>query len=430
MLTIVVLALLHISIILGIDRRNLVSPLNAVLALIWIMVIRATELTVFGESIYPDWVRPYMSDSLILEASLVLSIFLACFLPSYFLLSFACSNEKKGFEEARIDVAPPKLLIFGMATAGMVCAAQFFSQLEEVTDIILQKTSEGVFEGNGLMIAGISLLPAAILGALLSCHTKRGFAVGSVLLLLIASAVYMPLGQRGNIFTFVIIALIISTAKFGHFDLKWTIAAGIALLLCLELAVIWRTTLRYGYEGELSDLLVVANALDGVDRGEFDGLAGIVAHRVSINLDSWWEFTEQLIPRAMLPFKREYMAVSYLVNQEVTGSASAGFTASIVGTLFAQAGWVGVALSGVILGGLMQFTQRWFTTNPCSSIGVLTRGVALVFVFFLARNGDLTNVLIMLIVNLSGVFVLISGLAFLPLWRSTWRSHLAHADSC
>ena len=107
MLTIVVLALLHISIILGIDRRNLVSPLNAVLALIWIMVIRATELTVFGESIYPDWVRPYMSDSIILDASLVLSLFLACFLPSYFLLCFAFANENKGLGDARLDVAPP-----------------------------------------------------------------------------------------------------------------------------------------------------------------------------------------------------------------------------------------------------------------------------------------------------------------------------------
>ena len=50
----VVLLLLHFGIALGIDRRNLVSPVNALLFLIWVMVIRATELAAFGESIYPE----------------------------------------------------------------------------------------------------------------------------------------------------------------------------------------------------------------------------------------------------------------------------------------------------------------------------------------------------------------------------------------
>ena len=58
---------------------------------------------------------------------------------------------------------------------------------------------------------------------------------------------------------------------------------------------------------------------------------------------------------------------------------------------------------GVILGVLMRLVQCWFTTKTGDPNGELMRGLAVVFVFFLVRNGDLTNVIIMLIANLAGV---------------------------
>ena len=79
-----VLILLHLGIALGIDRRNLVSPVNALLVLVWVMVFRATELAMFGESIYPEWVRPYMNATVLLETSLLIGVFLICFFTSYF----------------------------------------------------------------------------------------------------------------------------------------------------------------------------------------------------------------------------------------------------------------------------------------------------------------------------------------------------------
>ena len=290
-----------------------------------------------------------------------------------------------------------------------------------MTDIILHKTREEVFEGNGLFIAGISFLPAAILGSLMFCRTKTGLVLISMLLFLATSAVYLPLGQRGNIFTFVIIAVVVCSIKLGNISLKWTVTVGALILFCLEMAVIWRTTLRYGYEGELSDLFIVASALDGVDRGEFDALAGLVAYNSSIDLDSWWAFTEQLIPRSLMPSKKYYTAVSYLVNREITGDDEAGFTASIVGTLYGQGGWTGIAVGGVILGVLMRLVQCWFTTKTGDPNGVLMRGLAVVFVFFLVRNGDLTNVIIMLIANLAGVSFLMAALFILPVWQRTFR---------
>jgi len=185
------------------------------------------------------------------------------------------------------------------------------------------------------------------------------------------------------------------------------------------MAIIWRTTLRYGYDGDLSDLIIVASALDGVDRGEFDALAGLIAYNSSIDFDSWWAFTEQLIPRSLMPSKKYYTAVSYLVNREITGDDEAGFTASILGTVYGQGGWIGTAVWGVILGVLMRLVQCWFTAKTSHPNGELMRGLAVVFVFFLVRNGDLTNVIIMLIANLAGVSLLMAGLFILPIWRRT-----------
>jgi hypothetical protein len=416
----VVLILLHLGIALGIDRRNLVSPVNALLVLVWVMVFRATELAVFGESIYPEWVKPYMSATVLLETSLLIGVFLLSFFTSYFSIQPNLLSQ-----HLRTYIYPeakqPRALILVMAIVGAACAIQFLSQLNDVTDIILHKTREEVFEGNGLLIAGISFLPAAILGSLMFSRTKLQLVLVSLLLFLTTSAVYLPLGQRGNIFTFVIIAVVVCSIKLGTISLKWTVTLGALILFCLEMAVIWRTTLRYGYEGELSDLFIVANALDGLDRGEFDALAGLVAYNSSIDFDSWWAFTEQLIPRTLMPSKRTYTAVSYLVNREITGDDEAGFTASIVGTLYGQGGWLGIAVCGVILGVLMRLLQCWFITQTRDPNGELMRGLAVVFVFFLVRNGDLTNVIIMLIANLAGVSLLMAALFVLPAWRRTWE---------
>jgi hypothetical protein len=419
MLTAIVLILLHISIVLGADRRNLLSPLNALLLLIWIMVLRASELVIFGESIYPDWVKPYMNEFVILDTSLVIGLFVVCFFLSYLLFDFVIPDEKR-YVYSNSEIKISRGVILGMAAVGTICALRFFSNLDDVTDIILNKTKPELFEGSGPLIAGISFLPAAIIGVLLSCRSKRLLAGIFAVLLLITGAVYLPLGQRGNVFTFVILAFVICVAKLRKLSPKLAISTGIALLLCLELAVIWRTTLRYGYDGELLDFVVVAQSLDGIDRGEFDGLAGLVAYNASIGFDSWWSFTEQLIPRALLPSKKEYVAVSYLVNLETIGYADAGFTASIIGTAFAQGGLGGVAIFGTIFGFSMQILQRWFVYRPCTTNGLLLRGLALAFVFFLARNGDLTNVLIMLLVNAAGVLFLMAAYIVLPIWRRTW----------
>jgi hypothetical protein len=418
----VILLSLHACIIVAADKRNLVSPLNALLGIVWIMLFRASELTLLGELSYPDWVRPYMSERIILETSLVIALFLICFLVGYFVFSLLFVEKPTQWLNLNQEASPSRLLLFGMALIGAVCAVQFLSQLNDITDIILQKTAEDIFQGSGPLIAGMSLLPAAILGMLMSCQVKRSFVFYSFVLLMVASIVYIPLGQRGNIFSFAIIALVLFASKFGRISLKQGLVIAIGVLICLELAVVWRTTLRYGYEGDLTDLFVVADALEGIDRGEFDGLAGLVAYNIPLDFASWWGFIEQIIPRQLIPYKKEYIPVSYLVNGEITGSASSGFTASIIGTLFAQTGWIGLGSSSVILGALMSLIQRWFTAAPRTVNGTLLRGLVLVFVFFLTRNGDLTNVIVMLMANLFGVVVLIGAVSLAVMWKRTLPS--------
>ncbi len=87
---------------------------------------------------------------------------------------------------------------------------------------------------------------------------------------------------------------------------------------------------------------------------------------------------------------------------------------------------VKVAGSGLLspesfLVSLMRLLQCWFITQTRDPNGELMRGLAVVFVFFLVRNGDLTNVIIMLIANLAGVSLLMAALFVLPAWRRTWE---------
>ena len=120
-----------------------------------------------------------------------------------------------------------------------------------------------------------------------------------------------------------------------------------------------------------------------------------------------------------MPSKKNYTAVSYLVNGQITGDDEAGFTASILGTLYGQVGWGGIAICGILLGVVMRLVQCWFTRKAGNPNGQIMRGLAVVFVFFLVRNGDLTNVIVMLLVNLAGVSFLMGALVVLPIWRRT-----------
>ena len=107
-----------------------------------------------------------MNATVLLETSLLIGVFLICFFTSYFSIQPNLLSQHLHtyiYPEAK----QPRALILVMAIVGAACAIQFLSQLNDVTDIILHKTREEVFEGNGLLIAGISFLPAAILGSLM-----------------------------------------------------------------------------------------------------------------------------------------------------------------------------------------------------------------------------------------------------------------------
>jgi hypothetical protein len=385
------------------------------------MVIRASEFAMFGEEISQGGAGEYMSQALILEASLVIALFLACFLITYFVAQFGSLRGNYQHEYLRAEVKLPKGLIIVMAAVGAICAGQFYSELTDLTDIILQQTDRNLFEGKGLLFSGMSLLPSAVLAALMCCRTKSSLFVGSLLYLIVLVGVYGPLGQRGNFFTYIILALSVWIGNLGSVRLKWAITVGVVGLFFAEAMALWRTALRYGYENNLSEILTAASTIEGMDQGDFDGLAGIIAYNASINYDSWWKFFEQLIPRAFMHSKQEYVSVSYLVNQEITGSFDSGFTASIIGTFFAQGGLIGVAIGAIFMGILVRWLQNYAESEQETPNGVLVRGLAIAFVFFLTRNGDLTNVVIMLFSNLAGIFLLMGMLSFLPLWRRTWN---------
>ncbi len=422
-LPIIVLATLHITIAFVFDKRYLVSPLNFLLLYIWVMVIRATELTLLGQDMYSELASPYMTEAVILKASLVIALFLGCFLGSYFIVPSLYLSRSRQNKFVLGEEKVSSVLLLVMAAIGMMCASQFYSQLTDLTDIILYQSDRSIFEGNGLLLSGISFLPAAVLGLLISCRTKYSLIAVSGMLLLVAGAVYAPLGQRGNVFTFIILGLSVWTAKVHKINFKWAVMAGVVIVFCLEAVVIWRTAERF--DTSMHEMLFGAYALGGIDRAEFDGLAALVAYDTSIGFESWWKFVEQLVPRSLLPSKEGYVAVSYLVNQEISGSADSGFTASIIGTFFAQGGFPMVALGALLFGLLVRYMQDTLIACHKTPSIVFLSGAGIAFVFFLARNGDLTNVMIMLISNLGGVFFLIAALASRTLLQRTSRAAIA-----
>jgi hypothetical protein len=419
-LLIIVLATLHITIAFAFDKRYLVSPLNFVLMYIWVMVIRATELTLLGQDMYSELASPYLTEAVIFKASLAVALFLICFLGSYFISSLLYQDRPRQQNLVVCEQKVSSLLLLFMAAIGTMCAVQFYSQLTDLTDIILYRSDTSLFEGNGLLLSGISFLPAAVLGLLVSCRTKYCLIAVSAMLLLVASAVYAPLAQRGNVFTFIILGLSVWTAKFHKINYKSAVMAGVVILFCLEAAVIWRTAERY--DTTMYEMLFGAYALGGIDRGEFDGLAALVAYDTSIGYESWWKFIVQLIPRSLMPSKEDYVAVSYVVNQEITGSADSGFTASVIGTFLAQGGYPLIAIGAFVFGLLVRRIQEISIAGPTTPNFVMVHGAGIAFVFFLARNGDLTNVIIMLVSNLCGVLFLIAALASRPLLLRTLGS--------
>ena len=235
--------------------------------------------------------------------------------------------------------------------------------------------------------------------------------------------IYAPLGQRGNIFTFVILVLSLLTAKFPKIRLRWVLGIGILVFFGMETLVVWRTAIRYNTN--FYDVISTAYALEGIDRGDFDAFAGVVAYNVRIGYDSWWNFTEQLIPRSLYPSKSDYIAVSYLMDQEIIGRGTAGLTATIIGTLLAQGGSITVAIGGLCVGVLVRVLQNICIHKVQTPDRALLGGISTAFMLLLTRNGDLTNVIIMLVSNLAGVFLLVGVVAVLPIWRRYW-----HYGSC
>jgi len=415
------LIMLHGVILLTVDRRNIISPLNAVLIWLWIMVFRASEVMLLGQLTLPDWAIPYMTDEVILNTLLVIGLFLMCFLSGYLVpvwSSPASIESQLSFaDEAKV----PKLFIGLMALVGIIVLIELLDQLPELFGVVyLSQGDPGeFFEGKGLLITGLSLLPSAVVGLLIACRTAYGFAFSAFLLLCITFVVYAPLGQRGNIFTFVILALSLLVQRFPIMKLRYLFGIGFLVFVGMASLVLWRTAIRFNSSFE--DILSDFYWFNGTDRGDFEALAGVVAYKVSIGYDSWWSFVEQLIPRSLFPSKHGYVAVSYLMNKEIVGEDTAGLTTTIIGTLLAQGGFVTVVIGGLGMGMFVRVLQNISIHKVKTPNRSLLAGMATAFILLFTRNGDITNVVIMLISNLAGVFLLMAVISLSPLWERSWR---------
>src|SRR5262249_46079819 len=163
-----------------------------------------------------------------------------------------------------------------------------------------------------------------VLGVLISSRTTYGFALTAFLLVCVSFIVYAPLGQRGNILTFVLLMLSLLTAKFPKMKLRYLISIGFLIVLGMGALVLWRTAIRWN--STFDEVFTNYYGSSGMD--DFDAFAGVVAYKISIDYDSWWSFAVQLVPRFLHPTKEGYTPVSYLMNDEIIGEYTAGLTTS------------------------------------------------------------------------------------------------------
>jgi hypothetical protein len=416
-----VLIVLHVTILWAIDKRNIISPVNALLVWVWLMVFRATEIVLFGQLTLPEWAAAYITDGVMIDALLIIGLFVALFLIGY---SFPISTSPESSNQ-RIPLPNEKMIpmpfVFLMALVGAMAANELLTQLPDLLGVVFLSQGDPAefFRGKGWLITGLSLLPSSVLGVLIACRTTYGFALTSLFLVGIAFVVYAPLGQRGNILTYIVLALSLLTAKFPRMKLRYLISIGLLIVLGMGTLVLWRTAIRWDstFDEDLTDFY----GSQGVDRGDFDAFAGVVAYKFSINYDSWWSFAVQLVPRFLHPSKEGYIAVSYLMNDEIIGEYNSGLTTTIIGTLFAQGGITAVAIGGLSMGMFVSLLQKICIQKLPTPNRVLLGGVSTAFILFLTRNGDLTNVVVMLVSNLMGVFLLMGLIAAFPIWQRTTR---------
>src|SRR6476469_7822640 len=96
-MTVIILLALHVVILFALDKRNIISPVNALLVWMWLMVFRATEITLFGELALQEWAAAYITEGVVLDALLLVGLFLASFLIGFsvpFPISNQSSNQK------------------------------------------------------------------------------------------------------------------------------------------------------------------------------------------------------------------------------------------------------------------------------------------------------------------------------------------------
>jgi hypothetical protein len=426
---VLVLIVLHLTILLAIDKRNIISPVNALLVWVWLMVFRATEIVLFGQRTLPEWAAAYITDGVMIDALLIIGLFVTLFLIGYsFPISRSpeTSNQKLPLPNERMLPMP---CVFLMALGGAMAAKELLTELPDLLGVVFLSQGDPAefFRGKGWLITGLSLLPSSVLGMLIARRTTYGFALTSLFLVGIAFIVYAPLGQRGNILTYIVLALSVLTAKFPRMKLRYLISIGLLVVLGMGTLVLWRTAIRWDSTFDDEDLKDFYGT-QGVDRGDFDAFAGVVAYNVSIEYDSWWSFAVQLIPRFLYPSKEGYIAVSYLMNDEIIGEYNSGLTTTIIGTLFAQGGITAVATGGLIMGMFVSLLQKICSQKLPTPNRVLLGGVSTAFILFLTRNGDLTNVVVMLVSNLMGVFVLMGLIAAFPTWQRTKRDFFGTTD--
>ncbi len=389
------------------------------------MAFRATEIALLGSLTLPDWAVPYMTNEVISQSLLIMILFMASFFLGFAIPFGRISGGASQHSSFNNEAGVPKLFILLMTLGGIFALMEIFSQLPELVGVVfLSQGDPGeFFTGKGLWISCLSLLPAAGLGVLLSCRTAYSFTAVAFLLVAITVVVYAPLGQRGNIFTFVLLALSLLTARYPRIKRSYLVGIGMLIFLGMGTMVLWRTAIRSNssFEDILSDMYW----FQGMDRGDFEAFAGVVAYNVSVGYDSWWSFAIQLVPRFLYPSKEGYIAVSYLMDQQIHGEYDAGLTTSIVGTLFAQGGYVMVAVAAFGLGIVVKSFQNICARKELTSNRALLNGVLTAFILFLTRNGDLTNVVIMLVANLMGVFLVMGGIVASQIWRRSTREYLS-----
>ncbi len=316
-------------------------------------------------------------------------------------------------------------LIFCMLWVGAIAQLLLIQRLGGIQFILENIGVRKNTSGLGLLVVTSNLTMDGILICYFLARKKRALGI-AVFFGAIVAAFQFWTGRRGNMIPLVAFAVFIYHYKWRPIRIKRLFVIGLTMYILLGVMLLARLYIQYpGYRNA-----IVANPLKFYFvnmTGDLvvDPMYTIIGHEDGFgirvwSLDHWYSFVPYMLPRAIFPWKPTYLALpDRIYARYVNPNIPTGIPPTLVGTLYLNAGYLGVILGSYILGLLAKSMVHYRDLNNRSNAALLAYTVAIFVVLQMCRNGDLTNVISMSLSQFGGLFV---AYAVALVWRALYET--------